>query len=278
MGTRGSWLRHKLQCGLLILACIANASAEEEPQRRNPLGRSPEAVQAGDATFHERCAVCHGQKAEGSMASNLRRARSVRRGPASDLFALVRAGIPGTEMPPQPDLSAEAIWQIVSYLHSLARPGLQPPVEGDVEAGEAVFRQAGCSSCHIVDGSGGFFGPPLDALATRKTSVQIRGDVLEPDRELAEGYETVVVETRSGQRIEGLLKNEDTFEVLILTAAGEPIALRRSDLRSVTKPERSAMPSDFGERLSVNQVQNLLAYLDRQRDPFVPIRRGFGNY
>ena len=181
-------------------------------------------------------------------------------------------------MPPQPDLSAEAIWQIVSYLHSLARPGLQPPVEGDVEAGEAVFRQAGCSSCHIVDGSGGFFGPPLDALATRKTSVQIRGDVLEPDRELAEGYETVVVETRSGQRIEGLLKNEDTFEVLILTAAGEPIALRRSDLRSVTKPERSAMPSDFGERLSVNQVQNLLAYLDRQRDPFVPIRRGFGNY
>lgn len=233
---------------------------------------------AGDATFHERCAVCHGQKAEGSMASNLRRARSVRRGAASDLFALIRSGIPGTDMPPQPDLSAEGIWQVVSYLHSLARPGLQPPVEGDAEAGAAVFRQAGCSSCHIVDGSGGFLGPPLDALATRKTSVQIRGDVLEPDRILAEGYETVAVETQTGQRIEGLLKNEDTFEVLILTADGEPMALRRSDLRSVTKPERSAMPSDFGARLSADQIQNLLAYLDRQRDPFVPVRRGFGNY
>lgn len=278
MRARGSRLGCRLRRGALILACIANAAAEDESQRRNPLGRSPEAVEAGEATFHERCAVCHGQKAEGSMASNLRRARSVRRGPASDLFALVRAGIPGTDMPPQPDLSAEEIWQIVSYLHSLARPGLQPPVEGDVEAGKAVFRQAGCSSCHIVDGSGGFFGPPLDALATRKTSAQIRGDVLEPSLELAEGYETVVIETRSGQRIEGLLKNEDTFEVLILTAAGEPMALRRSALRSVTKPERSAMPSDFGAKLSVNQIQNLLAYLDRQRDPFVPIRRGFGNY
>ena len=268
---------NRLRCGLLILACVASAHAEEAAGS-NPLGRSPEAVKAGDATFHERCAVCHGQKAEGSMASNLRRARSVRRGAASDLFALIRSGIPGTDMPPQPDLAAEGIWQIVSYLHSLARPGLQPPVDGDVEAGEVVFRQAGCSSCHIVDGSGGFFGPSLDSLATRKTSAQIRGDVLEPDRQLAEGYETVTVETRSGELIEGLLKNEDTFEVLILTEDGKPMALRRSDLRFVKKPKRSVMPSDFGTKLSASQIQNLLAYLDRQRGPFVPVRRGFGNY
>ena len=244
----------------------------------NPFGRDPAAVEAGDKLFHERCAVCHGQNAQGSMAANLVQTRSVRRGSQKALFKLIREGIPGTDMPPQPDLPDAGIWQMISYLRSMALPGEQPPLEGDPEAGSIVFRQAGCASCHIVNGSGGFLGPSLDSIAVKKASDKIRKDVLEPDAELAPGFESVTAETLDGRRIEGVLKNEDTFLVLILTAAGEVHIFRRKDLKSLEMPPGSRMPADYADRLSPDDLGNLLAFLDRQRDPFTPVRRGFGVY
>lgn len=266
--------------GLLWLAAsipAQNADSSTKPSQ-NPLGRDPSAIEAGDALFHERCAVCHGQRAQGAMASNLVRTRSVRRGTERALFELIQTGIPGTEMPPQPDLADERIWQVVSYLRSLALPGQQPPLPGDPEAGRALFASAGCASCHIVNGSGGFFGPSLDSIAIRKTSEQIRQDVLAPDESLTYGYESVVVETSDGRRVEGLLKNEDNFLVVVQTEGGEIEVFQRTRLRSVETPDRSRMPGDFGERLSAEELGNLLAFLDRQRDPYTPVVRGFGVY
>ena len=244
----------------------------------NPLGRDSAAIQAGDELFHERCAVCHGQRAQGAMASNLVRTRSVRRGSVEALFKLIRTGIPGTEMPPQADLSDERIWQVVSYLRSMALPGQQPPLPGDPEAGGALFKSAGCASCHVVNGAGGFLGPSLDSIAIQKSSDQIRQDVLEPDAQQAYGYESVAVETSNGRTVEGVLKNEDNFLVLIQTTDGEVETFRRGDLRSVDRPARSRMPGDYGTRLSPEQIGDLLAFLDRQRDPFTPVVRGFGVY
>ena len=276
-------LKHRLAvCALAAASALIPSAAqdakESSPAPGNPFGRDPSAIQAGDELFHERCAVCHGQKAQGAMAANLVRTRTVRRGSQEALFSLIRQGIPGTDMPPQPDLPDEGIWQVISYLRSMALPGEQPPLEGDPEAGSAVFRRAGCVSCHIVNGAGGFLGPSLDSIAVKKASDRIRRDVLDPDSELAPGFESVVVETMEGRRIEGVLKNEDTFLVLVLTAAGEVEIFQRSELKSLAMPARSRMPADFGNRLSPEDLGNLLAFLDRQRDPFTPVVRGFAVY
>lgn len=155
----------------LVPSAGNTASADEAPSG-NPLGRDPAAIQSGDDLFHERCAVCHGQQAQGAMASSLVRTRAVRRGSEEALFELIRTGIPGTGMPPQPDLPDERIWQLVSYLRSMALPGQQPALPGAVEAGRRLFRSAGCASCHIVDGSGGFLGPSLESIAIQSTSDQ----------------------------------------------------------------------------------------------------------
>lgn len=261
----------------LIHAAATAARAEESPGG-NPLGRDPAAIQSGDDLFHERCAVCHGQQAQGAMASNLVRTRAVRRGSEEALFELIRTGIPGTEMPPQPDLPDERIWQIVSYLRSMALPGQQPPLPGDAEAGSRLFKSAGCAACHVVDGSGGFLGPPLDSIAIQKTSDQIRRAVVEPDADQAYGHESVAVETLDGRRVAGVLKNEDTFLILVQAPDGEVEVFQRSALRSVEKPAQSRMPGDFGNRLSPDQLRDLLAFLDRQRDPYTPVVRGFGVY
>ena len=263
---------------LALTATPVVAQSPIEGNRANPFGREPAAIKAGDGLFHERCAVCHGQKAQGSMAANLVQTRSVRRGRPAALFDLIRTGIPGTDMPPQPDLPDEGIWQIISYLRSLALPGEQPPLPGDPKAGEAVFRSAGCISCHIVNGSGGFLGPSLDSIAVRKASNEIRKDVLEPDADLAEGFHPIEVETQDGRRIAGVLKNEDTFVLMILTADGGVEALQRSSLKNVSLLTRSVMPDTYGSDLSADELGDLLAFLDRQRDPFTPVRRGFAVY
>ncbi|MDE0106835.1 MAG: c-type cytochrome [Bryobacterales bacterium] len=263
---------------LALAPTAAQRSAQAQSELRNPLGRDAAAVEAGNALFHERCAVCHGQQAEGAMASNLVVARSVSRGSEAGLFKLIRAGIPGTEMPPQPDLPEERLWQLVSYLRSLAHPAEQPPVQGDVAAGQAIFQRVGCAGCHIVNGAGGFLGPPLDSIGVRHNSDKIREDLLDPSAELAEGFGTVVIETAGGETLEGVLKNEDSFTLLVLTADGDVKTFQRKQLRSVHTPQRSKMPADYGQRLRPEEVQDLLAFLDRQRDPFVPVRRGFGNY
>ena len=256
----------------------AQDSGDSPPPAGNPFGRDPAAVQAGDVIFHDRCAVCHGQKAQGSMAANLVRTRSVRRGSQAALFKLIRNGIPGTDMPPQPDLPDNGIWQIISYLRSLALPGQQPPLEGDPQAGRVVFQEAGCISCHIVNGTGGFLGPSLDSIAVKKASGKIRTDVLDPDAELASGFEPIAVETSGGRRVEGVLKNEDTFRVLVLTAEGEVETFERSSLKTLTMLTRSVMPADYDKRLSPEELRNLLAFLDRQRDPYTPVVRGFSVY
>lgn len=263
------------------MLAIATSGAEPPPSEApagNPFGRDPQAIAVGDALFHERCAVCHGQQAQGAMAVNLTNSRSARRGDASRFFTVIRDGIPGTDMPPNADFSNEQIWQIVSYLRALSLPGQQAPLEGDQDKGRAIFHQVGCIGCHVVEGTGGFLGPPLDSISTRKTSEQIRLDVLDPNSSLAEGFETVVAETLSGTRIEGILKNENPFTVLILTETGAVRSLRRNQLRVVTKPNRSRMPADFGKRLSPDSLKDLLAFLDRQRKPYIPVVRGFHGY
>ena len=260
---------------LLLGAAFAQTEPAEEP--KNPLTRDADAVRAGRALYLKRCAVCHGQDAEGSMAANLVTSRTVR-GSDAGLFKVISEGFPGTEMPAQKDLDPRRIWQLVTYLHSLARPGLQPPLPGDAKAGRKVFESAGCAGCHQVDGAGGFLGPRLDSIAARKTSGQIRKDVLDPDAVLPVGYEAVVAMTRGGARVEGILKNEDTFSVQILTRDGRFRLLDRRDITDLEKPAQSTMPRDYRSKLSGEQLRNLLAYLDRQRDPYIPIVRNFQNY
>ena len=264
--------------GWFAVSVLALVLSSSPLVAQNPLARDADAATAGRATYLERCAVCHGQDATGSMAINLLRSRTVARGTDAALFQVIWKGFPGTEMPPQPDLQPEKIWQLVTYLHSRARPGLQPPLPRDAEAGRKVFETAGCANCHRVGGEGGFLGPPLDSIAARRTSERIRRDVLEPDVDIPEGYRQITAITHDGDRITGLEKNSDTFSLQIMTRDGQYRLINRGDIAKVEPQNKSPMPSGYEQKLSAKQLENLFAYLDRQRDSFIPIPGSFRNY
>ncbi len=66
-----------------------------------------------------------------------------------------------------------------------ADDGGEPPAATGAEA----IEKYSCSACHDLEGSGADLGPPLDGIARRMSRGEIMQAILEPNAEIAEGYE-----------------------------------------------------------------------------------------
>jgi putative heme-binding domain-containing protein len=141
----------------------------------------------------------------------------------------------------------------------------EPYLDGDPEAGRALFFDeagvAACARCHRVADEGGMVGPELTEIAGTRTARFIVEALLEPSASIAGGYETVLVETASGQLLDGVVVRETVDSLWLADAAGEEIALARADIARSRQQETSLMPENLAELLSVRQLHDLLAYL-----------------
>src|ERR1051326_2987637 len=99
------------------------------------------------------------------------------------------------------DLKEQQIWEIVSFVHSVARPGTGPPAPGDAAAGKRIFDTAGCSQCHMIAGKGGTLGPDLSGVALRRFTPQIREAIVDPDATVDAAFQTVKVTLAQGRKI-----------------------------------------------------------------------------
>jgi putative heme-binding domain-containing protein len=272
-------LRLLILLSITAVTCYGQqANAAAARRAPNPLAGKPEAIAAGEKLYGTRCAGCHGKGGKGAEGPNLHRSRVVVISPPARLFEVIRNGIPGSEMPPFIG-EDEKVWQVVSYIHSITRPGQGPPVPGDADAGRKVFKASGCIKCHIVEGAGGALGPDLSSIALQSSSEAIRESVLKPGEKITEGFHAIRITTKSGKQIQGVLKNQDNFSVQILTHDGSPMGLLMSEIASLQVERRqSLMPEDHAKKLSEADLQNLLAFLDRQRKPFIRTQVSFQNY
>ncbi len=108
----------------LVAAALAVAAAGTRAQQidptRNPLAGQVDAIDAGRRLFDGSCAACHGPGGQGERGPALNTGTFTRGGDDQDLFRAIRSGIAGTQMPPFGRFSDEQLWQLVSYLRSLA--------------------------------------------------------------------------------------------------------------------------------------------------------------
>lgn len=253
---------------VLLVTPIAARAQTQEIEKVNPVARNAESIQAGKALYLSRqtlCSNCHGADARGGEAPDLYTSRTVSRGTDQRLFEIIKRGVPGSGMPPQPSLSDAQVWQLAAYLQSLGRPGRQAPVAGDARRGTRIFDEAGCRRCHMIQGSGGFLGPDLSDIATRLTTDELRRAIVSPAAEVRDGFRPVVVVTATGQRITGLLKNDSNFSMEILRTDGTYFTHSRALLRQLSAAPATLMPSDYQRTLTPEDLQSLLAFLDGQR-------------
>ena len=236
----------------------------ERSHENNPLAGNPEAIAAGKKLFEESCQICHGGDARGGRGPALAAGDFLHGSEDGQIFQNIHEGIAGTQMPGFEMLPNE-IWQIVSYIRSLSGTAAREEVPGDTAAGESIFFGKGaCTTCHQINGRGSRLGPDLSSIG-RWRAQTLRETILNPNQREGRERNVVVAKTRDGREIRGLRRNEDTFSLQMMDAAGTFHLLEKKGLAEVRYEEKSLMPDDYGRRLSAPEMDNLVAYLKTLR-------------
>lgn len=123
------------------------------------------------------------------------------------------------------------------------------------------FGKAQCSTCHMIEGHGGFIASDLTTYGRSRTADAILLAITAPDTPLAHSSRVVSVLTRGGQKLTGVLRYEDNFSVAIQMEDGRYHLLARSDLTDVHYTGHSLMPRDYGTRLTSKELNDLVSFL-----------------
>jgi putative heme-binding domain-containing protein len=78
-------------------------------------------------------------------------------------------------------------------------------------------------------------------------------------------YDTATVVLKSGQKITGVARNEDTFTIQLLDTNQQLQLFQKRDLKEVVHERKSLMPAYSEQMMSPGELQDLLAYLETLR-------------
>src|SRR5262249_49188520 len=114
--------------------------------------------------------------------------------------------------------SASGVKAKLALYESSKRPGdplsayRETLLGGNAERGRKVFLEkssAECIRCHKIRGRGGEVGPDLTGIGNRQPREYLLESIVVPNRQIAQGFETVVLALADGQVVSGVLKGEE---------------------------------------------------------------------
>lgn len=219
----------------------------------------------GKNAFASTCAGCHGLDGRGSeKAPNIAGTAKLQHLSDSQLGGIISNGVPGTGMPAFHSLSAGQVRSLVAYLRFLQGRQTARALPGNPAAGRSIFHgKGGCSTCHTFSGEGGFLGPDLSAYGSAMPAKAILDAIVKSERKPQPGYKSAAVTTHDGNRIEGILRNEDNFSVQLQTTDGSFHFFQKSDVQNLEYLNHSMMPANYAERLNTAELNDLVSYLMR---------------
>jgi quinoprotein glucose dehydrogenase len=138
---------------------------------------------------------------------------------------------------------------------------------GDAEAGRRIFfnkSEVSCLRCHKLGGVGGDVGPDLTGIGARQKRDYLLESIVLPNRQIARGFETVVVQLNDGQTHAGVLKQETNKELQLMTAEGKLLIIPREEIDE-RQTGKSAMPEDLMQHLSRRELRDLVELLAAQK-------------
>ncbi len=133
---------------------------------------------------------------------------------------------------------------------------------GNSWSGGTVFRNnsaAQCVRCHALGGSGGKVGPPMDNIGAILSREELLEALVDPGARLSPGYGSVVLTLKDGQKVGGILMEEDEEEIILKTSEAEPMEIPLSRVKT-RENMPSAMPP-MGQVLSKRELRDLIEFL-----------------
>jgi putative heme-binding domain-containing protein len=143
--------------------------------------------------------------------------------------------------------------------------GLDDP--RDLQRGARVFRATLCVQCHRFGGDGGSTGPDLTGVAGRYSREDMLRTLIEPSHSISDQYEQSAVFLREGGRVVGRVvgMTDSELEVNTNPFGRSIISIPRAEIDRVEPLETSAMPDHLLDVLRVEEILDLMAYLESGR-------------
>jgi putative heme-binding domain-containing protein len=146
----------------------------------------------------------------------------------------------------------------------IAAPAELAKLTGDAAKGQASFAPL-CGICHQVNGAGIDFGPNLSDVGTRKTKENIFESILDPNKVLEPGFESVLIKLESDEVAMGMIASETDTEVTVKAMGGVKTTFKKADIVSRTKQPMSLMPVGLYRALTTDDLVNIVEYLAAQK-------------
>lgn len=133
---------------------------------------------------------------------------------------------------------------------------------GNAARGEAIFRRAelNCFKCHSVGDAGGQVGPNLVSLGATAQLDYVINSLLDPSKNIKEGFTTVVVVTDEGKVLSGVKLRESDTDVILRDAEDRELSIPKNRIEE-QKAGASIMPVGLSDRLTQAEQADLVAFL-----------------
>jgi putative heme-binding domain-containing protein len=153
-------------------------------------------------------------------------------------------------------------WQ-VGDIDGIVRDGF---AGRDLQSGRNLFHAASCASCHYFAGEGGNHGPDLTSLGNKFTARDVLEAILEPSKVVSDQFTGQVLTKKDGSTLFGFATkghhgDVEVWEVMPAAAEAAVVRVPVADVVKVEKSPLSPMPADLVDRLSRDELRDLVAFL-----------------
>ena len=119
----------------------------------------------------------------------------------------------------------------------------------------------------MILGNGGLLGPDLSNIGAERNLRYLRDALTAKRPNIPAGFQPVRIKTKSGEALDGIIKNENNFSMQVLDRQYRLHLLNRDELDNVEYGAQSLMPNDYGRKLTAAELQDVLLFLSRQVRP-----------
>lgn len=138
---------------------------------------------------------------------------------------------------------------------------------GNSEKGKALFfdlsDELNCAVCHWVSGSGTKVGPNLSSISGRSAR-DILKDIILPDAVSTAAGQLYSLTTQDGEQLDAVKVSESSTRIKVYDVTRLPPVLRSikiDQIKSFEIKRPSAMPEIYGQRYTLVQLLDIIAFL-----------------
>lgn len=130
---------------------------------------------------------------------------------------------------------------------------------GNAYDGEKIY-SVKCASCHQLFFKGGQIGPNLTSYQRDNLGTMLIS-IVNPNAEIREGFEYMMVTTKDGRSIGGFLAENDGQVTVLRGLDGQDVTLKQDEVQEMKSMGRSLMPDGLLNDLDDDQLRDLFAFL-----------------